>query len=402
MAEQALAGIRVLDLCQMVAGPYCAKLLGDLGAEVTKIEPPGSGDMARQRAPFVGDQPHPDRSLLFLYVNTSKKGITLDVSKPGGMKLLELLAKDTDILLHDYQPAQAAAVGLQYERFRAVNPALVMVALTPFGSTGPYKDFKAYPLNTFHAGGEGYLTPAGAQYLDRPPVRVGKYVGEYSAGLSATIAILGALYWQRITGQGQFVDVSKQEALISLNPIELNRYPNHNMVASRASRVTSYGGIMPCKDGYVELSLYEDHEWEALVKLMGEPAWTREEKYKDRPARVANGLELNRRIAEWSSQQSKADIVPRGQALGCPIGPYNTTKEVCDSEQMRARGFFKELSHPVAGTFAYPTAAYHFSHTPWQAQGPAPLLGEHNDEVYGKRLGLSQKALDSLREDNVI
>jgi CoA:oxalate CoA-transferase len=404
VSAKALAGIRVLEYCQMVAGPYCTKLLADLGAEVIKIEKPGVGDESRKRAPFLNDIPHPERSGLFLYLNTNKLGITLNIENSAGKKVFTELAKESDVLVEDTPPGMMRKLGLDYKVLREINPKLIMSSITPFGQTGPYSDYKAYHLNTFHSGGEGYLTPAwmGTGYLHRPPLNQGKYVGEYESGISAAVATLGALYRQRLSGLGQSIDVSKQQALIALNPRELACYPNDGWLVSRATRTLRFGGIIPCKDGYVELDLYEEHEWQALVTLMGSPEWTKDERFKDRLSRAKHGIELNQLIEEWMKHHTKEEIHHKGQALGCPVAPYSTTKEVVNSGQMKARGFFVDIDHPEAGKFRYPSAPYKFSKTPWRADHPAPLLGQHNEEVYCQRLGYSKQELIQLRNAGII
>lgn len=404
MSQKALAGATVLEYCQLVAGPYCTKLLADLGAEVIKIEKPGVGDEARKRAPFLNDIPDPERSGLFLYLNTNKLGITLDVENPAARKVLMELVKECDVLVEDTPPQTMKRLELDYQALKAINPKLIMTSIAPFGQTGPYSNYKAYHLNTFHSGGEGYLTPAwmGTRYLHRPPLNEGKYVGEYESGISAAVATLGALYYQRVSGLGQSIDISKQQSLIALNPRELACYPNDGWMASRATRTLRFGGIIPCKDGYMELDLYEEHEWQGLVALMDNPEWTKDERFKDRLSRAKHGLELNQLIGEWMKQHTKEEIYHKGQALGCPVAPYNTTQEVVDSRQMEARGFFVEIDHLEAGKSKYPSAPYKFSRTPWKAGRPAPLLGQHNEEVYCQRLGYSKQKLVKLRETGVI
>lgn len=404
MSDKALTGIRILEYCQMVAGPYCSKLLADLGAEVIKIEKPGIGDEARERGPFLNDTPHPEHSGLFLYLNTNKLGITLDIENPEGNKIFMELVKESNALIEDASPQMIESLGLEYDVLKKINPKLIITSITPFGRTGPYSNYKAYHLNTFHSGGEGYLTPAwmGSAYLHRPPLNEGKYVGEYESGISAAVATLGALYCQMTSGTGQSIDISKQQALLALNLAEILRYPNDGWMASRATRTLRFGGILPCKDGYVELDIYEEHEWQGLVALMDTPEWTKEENFKDRISRAKHGLELNQLIGEWMKHHTKEEIHHRGQAVGCPIAPYNTTKEVVDSEQMNLRDFFVEIDHPEAGKFKYPSAPYKFSKTPWKADRHTPLLGQHNEEIYCKRLGYSKQELIKLKEDGII
>jgi len=404
MRNGALAGLRVIECCDFVAGPYCCKLLADFGAEVIKIEKPGVGDRSRMREPFYNHTSHRERSGLFFYLNTNKMGVTLDIQNPAGRRILFDLVRKSDILVEDTSPERTRSLALDWPTLSSANSRLVVTSITPFGITGPYSGYKAYPLNTFHSGGEGYVTPAwmGSTYLERPPLNQGRYVGEYEAGVSATIATIGALYHQRATGEGQHVDVSKQQALTALNLRELAAYPNDGWLASRTTRTLRFGGIIPCKDGYVELDLYEEHEWHGLVTLMGNPDWTRDERFKDRLSRARHGLELNRLIGEWMKDHTKEEIYHKGQALGAPVAPYNTTEEVVHSGQIKARKFFVGLEHPEMGEVACPSTPYRFSETPARAHRPAPLLGEHNEEVYCRCLGYSPEDLPRLKESGAI
>jgi crotonobetainyl-CoA:carnitine CoA-transferase CaiB-like acyl-CoA transferase len=183
MSEGALDSVRVIELCNMVAGPYCTKLLADLGAEVIKVENPGIGDEARGRGPFLNDIPHQERSGLFFYLNTNKLGITLSLERDEGKNVFKRLLNETDILVEDWPPGTMDSIGLGYEDLIGLNPGLVMTSITPFGQSGPYKDYKAYPLNSFHSCGEGYVTPGHNPFPDRPPLKHGKYVGEYEVGI---------------------------------------------------------------------------------------------------------------------------------------------------------------------------------------------------------------------------
>jgi len=402
--DSLLSGVRVLEICQMVAGPFCSRLLADLGAEVIKIEPTGIGDAARRREPFLGGQPHPEQSGLFLCLNTGKKGITLDLTTVTGRKILGELAKTADILVQDNVPQRAMELGLAYGELSHINPSLIVVSVTPFGQTGAYRNYKAYHLNTFHSGSEGFLTPgwAKAEYAARPPLRAGRYVGDYESGISSAIATLAALFWQRISGSGQHVDISKQEGLIYLNQTDIFPYPMYGLVANRSTRIMSFGGIIECKDGYVQLGLYEEHQWHALVKLMGNPEWARQEKFQDFKSRAKHGAELNGLISEWMKDHTKQEIFHQGQASGVPVAPYNTTKEVVESKQLAAREFFVEIDHPVAGAFMYPTVPFRFSKSPHTSGLPAPCLGQHNYEIYSERLGYSEEDVTKLAEAGVI
>jgi CoA:oxalate CoA-transferase len=386
MTETALNGVKVVELCNLVAGPYCAKMMADLGAEVIKVEKPGVGDEARRRGPFLNDIPHPERSGLFLYLNTNKLGITLNIETKKGKGLFKELILEADILVEDNPPGMLANLGLGYDVLSELNPRLVMTSITPFGQSGPYRDYKAYPLNSFHSGAEGYITPTGDPFPDRPPLKVSRYAGEYEVGIYSMLATLGALYYQRATGLGQQVDVSKQEVLVDINTYELLAYPYVGWYPNRATVLNLFGGILEAKDGYAHLALYEEVQWDNLAKLMGNPDWTKEELFTNPDVRRQRSDEVNQRVAEWMREHTKYEIYHKGQRIGVPTGAYQTPEEIMNSEQLNSRGFFVELDHSEVGRIKYPTCPYRFSKTPWQGRWAAPLLGEHNEEIYYKRL----------------
>jgi crotonobetainyl-CoA:carnitine CoA-transferase CaiB-like acyl-CoA transferase len=402
MSKRALAGVKVLEYAQFVAGPYCAKLLADLGAEVIKIEEPKIGDEARRREPFLNDVVHPERSGLFLYLNTNKLGITLNLNTATGKNIFKELVKEADILIEDKPAKTREQLELDYQSLSKINPRLIMTSITPFGQTGPYAEYKAYYLNNYHSGALGYLTPRNSPNLDRAPLKAGGMVGEYACGLSSALATLAALYSQRITGVGQHIDASKQETLISLQRVYAAFYPNEGINPTREYQTKAMGGLMQCKDGYIAVTFFEEHQWSALVKLMGDPEWAQDERYKDMGSRIAHCEEIEPLISQWMLNHTREEIYHRAQALSIPTGPVLSAEEIVSSEQAKARGFFSEIEHPEIGRVKIPSAPYQFSETPWAVEHPAPLLGEHNEEVYCQRLGYSKQDLVKLGQTGII
>ncbi len=402
MPKKALEGVKVLELCQMVAGPYCTKLLADLGAEVVKIERPGRGDAARSLPPFFHDMPDPEASGLFLYLNTNKLGITLNVTTATGKGIFQELVKEADILVEDNPPQWMTKQGLDYERLQEINPRIIMASITPFGQTGPYCDYKAYPLNVFQSGCEGYLTPGGVENVDRPPLKVGGFLGEYDSGLSAAIAILAALYWRRKSGDGQRIDISKQESLMALNRLDMVRSANEGEVITRAKQGVPYGGVLPCKDGYTVFITWESVQWDRLVAFMGDPEWANDDMFVDYTGRYKHGELINALLTEWLVNHTQEELYHKGQAAGVPFAMVYTSKDLVDSEHLKERGFFVEIDHPKTGKVRYPSSPYRFSETPCQVMRPSPLLGEHNEEIFARRLGHRQEELSKLGAAGVI
>ena len=399
MTDAALEGLRVLEYARMVSGPYCAKLLADLGAEVIKIEQPSEGDPARQKGPFPGDLPHPEKSGLFLYLNTNKLGITLDVQTEEGRKVFRELAQEADILIEDSPPGRMEELGLDYESLSALNPRLIVTSITPYGQTGPYRDRKSYHLNLYHASGHSAFVYIAPSETEGPPVVAGGLVGDYDAGLTAAVATLGALFWRLHTGEGQHVDISELEALVGLERVEVNHFANNPEPRRWPGMI---GGLMPCKDGYVVITAAQDHQWWALVELMGNPAWAQEEECSNEFTRSQHRDEIQPRILEWMRQHTREEIYHQGQRLNVPVGPVRTVEEIAGWEQARQRGFFVELDHAEVGRLTYPTAAYRLSETPWRGERAAPLLGQHNEQVYCGRLAYSREELARLAAEGVV
>jgi crotonobetainyl-CoA:carnitine CoA-transferase CaiB-like acyl-CoA transferase len=397
MRTGALAGLSVLELGGMVAAPYCAKLLGDLGAEVLKVEAPGSGDPARSRGPFPDDIPHPERSALFLYLNTSKRGVTLNLATETGIRIFRELAGDVDVLIEDRVPGELEGLGLGYPQLSERNPRLVMTSVTPFGQTGPYRHHHSHHLNLYHASAHSDPFHLAFGKEGRPPPKAGGYLGDYDAGLTAAIGTLAAVIGRAGSGRGQHVDISKQEAMMCMERVDIGRLTNDPNPQPR--RVV--GGLTRAVDGYLMLTPLEKHQWKGLIRAMGEPEWSKAEWCRTERGRLEHADEAREHIDRWAAGRTRDEIYHRCQAEKTPAGPVRDVAEVREWEQARAREFFAEIEHPEAGTQVYPTAPYRFSRTPW-AGFAAPLLGEHNQEVYCEGLGYSQQDLARLAAAGVI
>jgi crotonobetainyl-CoA:carnitine CoA-transferase CaiB-like acyl-CoA transferase len=397
MRSGALSGLSVLELGGMVAAPYCAKLLADLGADVVKVEAPGLGDPARRRGPFPEDLPHLERSALFLYLNTSKRGVTLDLDAEAGRRIFRALVADVDVLIEDRPPGELERVALGHSQLAELNPGLIVTSLTPFGQTGPYRDYRSYHLNLYHAGGHSspFHVPGAAE--GRPPPKAGGHLGDYDAGLTAAIGTMAAVIGRAASGRGQHVDVSKQEAMMCMERVDIGRLTNDPNPQPRRM----VGGLTRAKDGYLMITPLEKHQWESLIRAMGEPEWSSADWCKSEAGRLEHAAEAKEHIDAWAADLTREEIYHACQAEGTPAGPVRNVAEVGEWEQAKAREFFAELEHPVAGTHDYPTAPYRFSKTPWVGFA-APLLGEHNEEVYCDGLGYSRQELARLSAAGVI
>jgi len=402
LARDCLGHLRVLELCNLVAGPYCGKLLADLGAEVIKIEPPGVGDAARRRGPFPGDDPHPEKSALYLYLNTNKLGVTLDVTTESGRGVFRQLVRQSDVLVEDNAPAVMEGLGLTYGDLRKINERLVVVSLTPFGQIGPYRGFRAHELNCFHAGGEGYLLPIESDLPDREPVRGGGLEADCICGLCAALGGLGAVYTMKATGKGQHVDVAKQEVLMAMVGLDMCVYTYSSTVRTRHSR----GAILPtpvsCRDGYTMITPWPDPAWQAFARVMNKTAWVEDERFQGVIKRREQAEEISAEVREWASRYEKQDLFHRLQGNGVAAAPVNTAADIVESPQMQARGFFREIDRSHVGNMAYPFVPYVFSATPCRLRRPAPLLGQDNEVVFCGRLGYGPRDLAAMVEAGVI
>jgi len=398
MGLKALAGVRVLEYCRGISGPYCTKLMADLGAEVIHLEFPGRGDDTRRLPPFPGDARHEEKSGLFLFLNTNKLGITLDPRLPAGREIFRRLVCGADVLVEDGPPGEMEEMGLGYEALRLLNPGLVMASITPFGRSGPYKGYKAYGLNISHVSGQGYMLPVPSPHLDRAPVKIGGSCTDYDSGQATAVAILAALYSRRISGKGQFIEVSQQEAVLSLQRVENVVFANGGEILSRKGLETDSGitNMFLCKDGYAVSVTPQDHQKQALAKL-ADSADTQARRAGDESPEATRA-----RLAAWARERTTAEVCAKAQSLSVQMSPISSPAEVARSPQMKARGFFAEMEHPIAGALEIPARLCHFSRTPVELARAAPLLGEHNDFIYRERLGYEIDELRALQDTGVI
>jgi len=403
MAEKVLEGIKILEFANFVSGPYCSKLFADLGAQVIKVEEPGVGDEARRRGPYLDDIPHPEKSGLFLYLNTNKLSITLNPKTKTAKEIFLGLVKWADILIEDKSPQEMEKLGLTYDTLKGINPRLIMTSITPFGQTGPYRHYKAYNLNVAHGAGGGYITPTGSPNADREPLKGGGFFDEYVAGLSAATATIIAYYCCMKTGLGQHVDVSKQEALMATNKVEITNYPNLDTIATRLIRKTALGRQPPpCKDGYIQIAAFLDWHWVRFKEFMGNPDWAQDAKFDGIESRTEHVGEMYEHIEEWARGHAKEEIYHGLQEKGVPTAMVCNAAEVMNSPQYKAREFFVEVEHSEMGKVIYPRGLCIYSETPWAVERPAPLLGQHNEEVYIKLLGFTREDLVKMREVGII
>ena len=400
MPDAALDGIKVLDLTHHVAGPSCTKLLADFGAEVIKIERPGSGDPARRMTPFFHDEPHLEKSLPFLYLNTSKQSMTLDITSETGRVILKRLVQETDVLVESFSPSVLPSLGLDYESLREINPDLVMVSVSNFGQTGPYRDYEATDIVEYALGGMMYIF--GRQ--EREPLKHALRQAQFKAGTNAASATAIAVFHRQLTGQGQHVDVSIQESITSALRDTASAYAYTGAIKHRQP---AYTGELPrapveVKDGYIVPIVYGAVNWTAMAEFLDAPELA-DERFSTPEGRRANARELREIVTERFGQWEQSELFYTAHRVREYIfGMVQSPGEVLENPQYKERGYFVDIEHPVIGTATYPGAPLSMSRTPWNAQSPAPTLGQHNLEVLGDRLGYSLEELGLLIASGVI
>ncbi len=400
----ALCGIKVLELAQSVSGEYCGKLLSDFGAEVIKLEKPGSGSPTRRLGPFAPGAADPERSGLFAYLNTNKQSIELDVAHAAQIGTLEKLLHHVDVVIDDHPDGWLASIGLDPETLTESRPGLVLCSITAFGHSPPEDRLCAEDLNVFHSSGWGYHTP-GAAECEQPPLKgAGRFLPSYEAGLEGALCIVAALYERQGSNLGSFIDISKQAVLASRADYVLGQMVAGDMEVSNertAYNLHGPAGIFPCRDGYAYIWMSAPAHWDALGVLLGNPEWMKSfpAYWLERdctPERVAH---CRQHIADWLKTEDKHEVAAAAQKLGLTVVAVNNARDLSTSPQYAFREFFSEVNHPVHGLVLYPTVPYKLSETPARITSAAPLLGQHTEEVLGTLMDSS--CTDALTEPGV-
>lgn len=405
MGEQAFSDVKILDLTWHIAGPYCTKMFADFGGDVIKVERPGGGDPARTMGPFLNDEPHPEKSAPFSNLNTNKLGITLNLKCPTGKKILKELVKDVDILVESFSPGVMDGLGLDYGTLNKINPRLVMTSISNFGQTGPYRDYKMSDLVLSAMGSETYSVGI----LDNPPEKRVANVILYQGGLVAALATFGALFVSRQQGLGQYVDVSlfeTQAGDIASKTWNLSGYAYSGCLFGRGEIRRGLSvlpwGTVPCKDGYIRI-LSQAGLQDRFARLMDMPEFVNHPRLQGLEIFNMEGKgEIDAIFMNWCEDKTKREIMEKAQAEHIPCTQISTPKDVVDDPHFNYRGVFVEIEHPVTGRQKYPGAPFKSPETPWVIKRPAPLLGQHNVEIYCDRLGYTKQNLVDLRRTGII
>lgn len=401
----ALDGVTVLDLTQFESGTVCTETLAWLGANVIKVERPGTGEQGRGSSV---DQPGMD-SYLFILVNANKKSVTIDLKHPDGKRLLKRLIEKSDVFVENFSPGTIEKMGFDYPSVRAINPRVIYAQIKGFGSDSPYASFPAFDPVGQAMGGIVAITGE----RERPPLRAGPNLADSGTGFHCVIGILAALYQRATTGQGQRVEVAMQDAMINFIRPAFGRQLVTGKATERVGNdqpmaPVAPNGIYPCKPGgpndyvFIYTSRWPGStQWEQLLDVIGHPEMKSDPRFRTPESRYEHREEMNPFISEWTCQHSKIEAMQVLGRAGVPAGAVMTTAELMQDSYLRQRGMFVTMQHPVRGPITMPGFPIKLSASTVGIES-SPLLGQHNQEVYQGLLGMSSEELEQLRQKRVI
>jgi len=395
-ADQPLTGIRVLDLTRVLAGPYCAMLLGDMGAEVIKIEEPGKGDDTRGWPPFAGGE-----STYFMSVNRNKKSVTLNLKAPEGRDLLKRLAKKSDVLLENFRTGTMEKLGLGYATLSKLNPKLIYCAMSGFGESGPESHRGGYDLIVQAESGVMDLTG----FADGPPVKVGNSIADLVAGMSGAHGVTLALVARQRTKRGQKVEIAMLDVMAALLTYQAGMYLNAGRRPGR--RGNEHPSIVPyevfkASDAYVVIGAANDSLWERCCAALDRPDLAKEPRYATVASRVEHRATLVPLLNQLLGGRPAEEWLKRLEAVGVPAGRIRTVPEVCESDHLKARGMVVTLPHAKAGTVRMMGVPIRLHGTPGKAKSAAPVLGADTAGVLKSVLGLRRADVERLRAAGVV
>ena len=394
-ANRPLAGVTVLDFGQVFQGPYATLLMAQAGADVIKIEPP-LGEPLRRRAP-------PGKSTTFplAMLNSNKRAITLNLKHERGRALLFRMVEKGDVLLENFAPSVMDRLGVGWSVLHEINPRLVYGSGSGYGLSGPDRDNLAMDL-TIQAV-SGLISTTG--FPDGPPVKAGPAVVDFISGIHLYAAVVTALFEREQTGQGRLVEVAMQEAAYPTLTSHLDAYVSSGRVPPRvgnASHSRVPNNVYPTKDGYVAMNITVEEHWHNLLKAMGRDDLRDEPRFRDNAARVAHRAEVDALVGEWTKTLGKMEIFAIAKERRIPVAPVREVDEVMHDRHMHERGFLAEIEHDEIGRVTVPTSPLCFHGADRVPLEPSPKLGQHNAEIYGGWLGLSEAEIAELRRDGVI
>jgi formyl-CoA transferase len=397
--EQALAGVKVLDLTQFEAGPSCTEMLAWLGADVIKVESPKMGEQGR----WLLTEKQGVDSHYFLLLNANKKSITLNLKSDEGREIFRELVKKVDILSENYSLGTLEGLGLGYETLREINPGLIYLTIKGFGTTGPYSPYKSFDMIAQASGGAMALTG----FPGTPPLKPGPTIGDTGTGMHAAIGVLAAYIQRQRTGRGQKVELAMQEAVLNFCRVPMMAtYVTKKPVPRAGNRLPGIlGDIFPCAPGgdddYVFVLCTTPEMWQSLCEAIGRPELADDERFSNARSRAHNLEPLTAIISEWTRERTKHEVMKILGEAGVPCGKVLDSVELLNDPHLRERGMVVTVNHPVRGEFTMPGCPVRLEDSPVEVKA-APLLGQHNAEVYGELLGMNAGDLQRLKSAGVV
>jgi len=403
MSRKPLEGIKVCDFCWVFVGPQTTKLLADCGADVIRIESNKRPGLWRTAPPFKDNVPGLNRAGAFAYFNTSKRSITINLSHPKGIELVKKLILWADVVTENFAGGVMEKMGLGYNEIKRIKPDIIMMSSCMQGQTGPYSNHPGYGTQLSALSGFSHISG----WPDREPADIGYYT-DTVAPLFNVLAIMAALDYRRRTGKGQYLDLSQLEGGVNfLTPLILD-YQINQRIANRLGNRSFQGhtpyGIFRCKgdDRWVAIAVQTEDEWQSFCEVMGDIEWTKDRKFLNAHERIVNEDELEKLIERWTCNHSAEEIMTLLQSVGIAAGVLQTGEDLLESDpQLKHRGFFKQLEHPEIGCYNGLSPSFRFSKTPYELKR-APLIGEHNEEVFKGILGLTDEEIVELIIADVI
>jgi len=404
----ALSHIRVLDLSRVLAGPWCAQNLADLGADVIKVEKPGEGDDTRHWGPpFAKDQHGKDtaETAYFISINRNKRSITVDISKPEGQEIIRQLAKESDVVIENYKVGQLAKYGLDYESLRTVKPDLIYCSITGFGQSGPYSKRPGYDFIVQGMGGFMSVTGEADDFPGASPQKAGVAIADIFTGMYATTSILAAIAHKNQTGEGQCIDLALLDTQIAVMANVASAYLCSDEIPKRwgnASQTIVPYQTLPTSDGWMIVAAGNNGQFRHFVAAGGEAHLADNPLYSENPMRIKHREQLVPLLEEMTKKKTKAEWIALLEKANVPCGPINNFQEVFENEQVKARDIQINVPHPTAGTMKLVASPMRLSKTPVEVRMAPPTLGQHTDEILRERLGLNAQDIALLRENGSI
>lgn len=395
--EKALGDVKVLDFTQYLSGPHCTSVLGELGAEIIKVERPGTGEPERQAAPMTPK----GESYQFMAYNRGKKSVTLNLKNPAGLEIAKKLVAKCDVLVENFAPGILERLGLGYEVASNINPGIIYASISGFGQTGPRRDQIAFDVIGQAMGGLMSVTG----YENGEPLKVGISLADYMGGYNGAIAILAALHYKKVTGKGQYIDISMQDSIWAMVFPDRADYFDTlvppKRIGNRLSSSAPFGSYK-ARDGYVVICTITNGQWQNVLKAIGREDLSDDERFRTRVLRAKNMTEVEKVVNNWLKDKTVEEAIEALNKFQVPCSPVPTFEQVANDSQILHREMIIEVEQPLSGKVKLGGSVYKMSRTPGNRRLRIPLVGEHNQEIYGGLLGLEQKEIERLKAEGVI